>query len=83
MIGVNSDKDREELRAAVVEQMLPWRSFWDRSTSGPIATKWNVRSWPTLFVIDHRGVIREKYREPPGVEVLEAMIERLVGQAGP
>jgi hypothetical protein len=83
MIGVNSDKDREELKAAVVEQMLPWRSFWDGSTTGPIATKWNVRSWPTLFVIDHQGVIRVKYREPPGVEVLEAMIERFVGEAGP
>jgi hypothetical protein len=27
---------------------------------GPIATAWNVRGWPTLYILDHNGVIRYK-----------------------
>ena len=44
--------------------MIPpgsWRSFWNGgSTRGPISTAWNVRGWPTIYVLDHKGVIRFK-----------------------
>jgi hypothetical protein len=39
---------------------VTWRSAWDGSTSGPIATAWNVHGWPTIYVIDAKGVIRFK-----------------------
>ena len=62
LIGVNSDKDREEARATVKEENLPWRSFWNgpEGTYGPISRAWNVWSWPTLYLIDAEGVIRFK-----------------------
>jgi hypothetical protein len=25
-----------------------------KGTQGPIPTQWNVRGWPTLYVIDHK-----------------------------
>ncbi len=60
IVGINSDpKDR--LRKALDENELTWRSFWDGgNTSGPIASKWNVSAWPTIYVLDARGVIRFK-----------------------
>ena len=61
IIGVNSDRDREALKKTIAEKNLTWRSFWDGgSTNGPIATKWNIKGWPTTYVIDHKGVIRYK-----------------------
>src|SRR5690606_1619363 len=60
LIGVNSDPDREALKARIAEEKITWRSFWDGSTSGPIATAWNVNGWPTIYVLDHEGVIRFK-----------------------
>jgi hypothetical protein len=60
LIGINSDPDREELKKAMEKEQITWRSFWDRSTSGPIATKWNIHGWPTIYVLDHKGVIRSK-----------------------
>ena len=61
LIGVNSDGDREELKSVLKEKNITWRSFWDGgSTQGPIATRWNVRAWPTIYVLDHEGVIRYK-----------------------
>ena len=60
LLGVNSDgKDR--LRKAAANERITWPSFWDGgTTSGPIADKWNVHSWPTIYVLDAKGVIRFK-----------------------
>lgn len=60
LVGVNSDKDMEKLKARLDEEKITWPSFRDGSTSGPIATKWNVSGWPTIYVIDRKGVIRAK-----------------------
>jgi hypothetical protein len=43
------------------KQGITWRSFWNGgSTQGPISSAWNVRGWPTIYVLDHKGVIRYK-----------------------
>jgi hypothetical protein len=61
LVGINSDKGGSEtLRKIVAEQGIKWRNAVEGSTSGPIASSWNVRGWPTLVVIDAEGVIRWK-----------------------
>ena len=62
LIGVNSDGNLEEVRPALKEEQITWRSFWNgpKGTSGPISERWNVQSWPTIFVIDAEGAIRHK-----------------------
>jgi hypothetical protein len=79
IIGVNSDADRETVKKATAQEKLTWRSFWDGgSTDGPIARQWNVSGWPTLYVIDHRGVIVERVGARPKDKEL---IERKVKEA--
>src|SRR5262245_30113388 len=60
LIGVNSDTDKDELKKQNEKHEVTWRSFWNGpdGTDGPIARKWNVRGWPTIYVIDPKGVIR-------------------------
>ncbi len=62
LIGVNSDKDLDKLRDVVKEKNISWRSFWNGpdGTGGPISKAWNVRGWPTIYVLDSKGVIRYK-----------------------
>jgi hypothetical protein len=61
LIGINSDKDRQELKKVMEKEQITWRSFFDGgSTNGPIASKWNVMGWPTIYVIDSKGLIRYK-----------------------
>ncbi len=61
LVGVNSDP-KEHLKQALQRENITWRSFWDGgSTFGPIATRWNVHGWPTIYVLDQKGVIR--YRD--------------------
>ena len=61
LIGVNSDRNRDELKQVLEKEQITWRSFWNGGdTDGPISTAWNVKSWPTIYVLDHKGVIRYK-----------------------
>jgi hypothetical protein len=60
LLGINSDPDKEKLMQAMEKEQITWRSWWDQTTSGPISTAWNVHGWPTIYVLDHKGVIRYK-----------------------
>lgn len=79
IIGVNSDP-KDHVKKAIKEKNLTWRSFWDGGrTGGPIATKWNVTAWPTIYVLDAKGVIR--YRNVRGASMDKA-INTLLAEMG-
>ena len=79
LIGVNSDVDKEYLKKENEKQKITWRSFWcgKEGTVGPIPAQWNVSGWPTLYYIDHKGVIRAKnVREEDKIdELLDKLVE--------
>lgn len=79
LLGVNSDSDLDQLKRRVKEENISWRSFWNgpEGTRGPISTKWNVRGWPTIYVIDHKGVIR--YKNVRG-EAMDEAIDTLLAE---
>ena len=83
LIGVNSDRDREQLKKKNKAERITWRSFWNgpKGTGGPISKAWNVRGWPTIYLIDHNGVIRHKFVGSPGGEQLDKLIDALVAEA--
>ncbi len=60
LIGVNFDESKAVLKKVEEEHKITWRSFFDGRQRGPIAKKWRIASLPTIFVIDHKGVIRYK-----------------------
>jgi hypothetical protein len=79
LIGINSDKDLEELQDVLVEENITWRSFWNGpdGTGGPISTQWNVRSWPTIYILDHEGKIR--FKGPRG-EAMDEAVDQLLAE---
>jgi hypothetical protein len=65
LIGVNSDGTNSEeglakFRTKAKEAGVSWRSFRNESTEPSISETWRVQGWPTLYYIDHEGVIRHK-----------------------
>jgi thiol-disulfide isomerase/thioredoxin len=59
IIAVNSDGDPAEAKQAKSDNELPYPAWFDGgSTKGPIATRWGVTGWPTVYILDHKGVIR-------------------------
>jgi hypothetical protein len=60
IVGVNSDDDKKKLKERMEKEKITWRSFWDGGTDGPISRQWNVQGWPTIYILDAKGVIRAK-----------------------
>jgi hypothetical protein len=58
------------------KEKLNWRSFMDQQ--GTIFAKWNVAGTPTLYVIDHKGLIRHKWKAYPGAKAVDAALEKLI-----
>ncbi len=74
LLGVNSDS-KERLKQVLKREKMTWPSWWDGgATDGPIARKWNVHGWPTIYVLDHKGVIRFK---DPALEVVDSLLKEL------
>jgi thiol-disulfide isomerase/thioredoxin len=77
LVGVNGDGSKSSATKAVADHQIFWRSFWNgkEGPGGPIAVAWNVRGWPTVYVLDQQGAIR--HRNPAG-NALEDSLEALV-----
>jgi hypothetical protein len=66
------------------KEKLNWRSFADagpEDTLGPIARTWNLRGTPTLFILDHKGVIRYRWLGSPGEKKIDEAIGKLIKEA--
>ena len=78
IVGVNSDANRETVKEVTAKENITWRSFWDGGViGGPIQSQWNISGFPTMYLIDHRGIIvgkvwPEKDEQLIGQKVTEA-----------
>lgn len=84
LVGVNSDgTDTEEglaaYRAQCKELGVTWRSFRNESTTPPISDVWRVQGWPTLYFLDHEGVIRHK--DVRDEEEMETVLAEMIAAA--
>ena len=69
LIGVNSDQDKQTIEKGLKEHKVTWRSFQNKREGKPdIAKEFKVQGWPTLYLIDHNGVIRKKWLGSPDTE---------------
>ena len=83
LIGVNSDRDREQLKETLQAENITWRSFWNGgSTGGPISTRWNVRGWPSLYLLNDKGIICHKFLGSPGGETVDRLVNELLAEMG-
>jgi peroxiredoxin len=82
VIGVNtSETSTADLKKVVEKENLTWRSFSDPRTTeglGPIAKKWNLAGTPTIYLIDHHGVIRHKWLGGAPEKVIDNAVEDLI-----
>jgi hypothetical protein len=79
LLGINSDPDKAALKKAMEKEGITWRSWRNGgSTTGPISKKWNIQGWPTIYVLDAKGVIR--YRDVREKELDEAVDKLLAEQ---
>ena len=84
LLGVNSDRNRKMIRSVMKRENISWRSWWDERIGGPIASKWQVTTSPTLYVLDANGVIRHIAAGAANIDVdeIEGVIDSLLEELG-
>ena len=81
LLGINTDEKKEEYFAKAKEMEVTWRSAWEGSTGGAICKQYRVEGFPTLLLLDHKGVIRQKWVGGPEEGELDKAVDELVAEA--
>jgi thiol-disulfide isomerase/thioredoxin len=59
LISINVDMDKDRLTKSLEKRPMPW-THWRDTSKGGIAEVWSVHSFPTIYILDAKGVIRHK-----------------------
>jgi thiol-disulfide isomerase/thioredoxin len=76
LVSISCDARKETLIAFLAKQPMPWTHWWN-GESGGIQAEWNVTFFPTIYVLDAEGVIRDKGSRGKD---LEKAVERLLNE---
>jgi thiol-disulfide isomerase/thioredoxin len=78
LVSVNCDDEPAAAKAFLTHTSMPWVHWWT-GPEGAIIDEWNVGSFPTIYLIDARGVVRDKdYKGTLRDEKLEEAVNDLL-----
>jgi hypothetical protein len=80
LLGINNDGTAEEVLPRFQKEGITWRNAIEPE-EGSLASQWNVSGYPSLYLIDAEGKIRNHWLGSPGDEVLDQRIDELVAEA--
>jgi peroxiredoxin len=87
LIGVNTNGiTADKLKQVMDKEKLSWRSFADprdekqEGFARPVCDQWNLEGTPSMYVLDHKGVIRYKWFGPREKDI-DAAIAKLLKEA--
>ena len=87
LIGVNGGDSREKAQRTASEKGMTWPSW--HSGEAPregIAIEYDIQSWPTVFVLDAKGVIRHRFvgNDPEKLDnAVDALMAEMAGPKAP
>ena len=76
LVGINSDPEPSRVQQLIKEGNISWRSFQDVDQT--IATKWRIKAYPSLVLIDASGNIVESGDSMRDYKTLGGKIDALV-----
>jgi thiol-disulfide isomerase/thioredoxin len=81
IVSVSADSEKGDLTEFLTTEKMPWTHWWD-GEKGPVTKMFKIKAFPTLFLIDAKGVIRQKWVGNPGNDKIDKAVEDLVAEAG-
>jgi thiol-disulfide isomerase/thioredoxin len=83
LVSVSADEKVTTLKEFLEKESMPW-THWFAGQGGEVLRDWNISGFPTLFVIDAKGVIRGKFVgvAPDTEKKLDDLVEKCVKEAG-
>jgi thiol-disulfide isomerase/thioredoxin len=79
LVGVNGDVDSARLKEGLQKYGITWRSFQNKpGNAEAISKKWNIGGWPTLYLLDQKGIIRHRWTDTVPPEELNREVDALI-----
>ena len=72
LISISADSDEQKWREFVAQKKMEWRQYWDHE--GNMRRLFQVQEFPTYFVIDRDGSIRDRL---VGINPQDSVVHRL------
>ena len=79
LVSISLDAKKETLQEFLKKEPMPWTHIWNGQGVG-IAKDWEVRSIPSIYVLDDKGVVR--YKNVRGQQMEDAALTLLKGMGG-
>jgi peroxiredoxin len=85
LLGVDCEDSRETARGVMARERMTWPNWFDGPQGeGPIARRYHIRAYPSVFLIDAKGVIRARVGTFDQVDkLLEEIKQPASGQPTP
>jgi thiol-disulfide isomerase/thioredoxin len=74
-ISLSADAKKETLTQFLEKESMPWTHWWNGGASGAAIEDYRIRFYPTIYVLDEKGVIRFKHVRG---EAMDRAIESLL-----
>jgi thiol-disulfide isomerase/thioredoxin len=77
LVSISADAKKETLTDFLKKEPMPWTHWWNGAKGG-ILDELNVEGFPTIFVLDAKGVIRYKeVREEEMDKAVDALLKEM------
>jgi thiol-disulfide isomerase/thioredoxin len=62
LLGVDCEHgDKDTARAVMARERMTWPNWFDGAVgTGPITKRYHIRGYPSVFILDAKGVIRDR-----------------------
>ena len=77
-VSISADEEKQTLEDFLKKTPMPWTHWY--SGMGGVVEDWDIEGYPTIFILDAKGVIRKKIEEADS-KAIDAEVEKLVKQA--
>jgi RNA polymerase sigma factor (sigma-70 family) len=84
ILGVDCDEEKQAAIKAIQDERITWPNWHDGAPgTGPIASRYHIRSYPTVLVLDARGIIRHKQALGTGLDsAVDELLKELESKGG-
>ena len=78
LLGVHCESQKV-LNDLVERDVVTWRT-WADGERGPIAKSWEIKGFPSVYLIDQNGVVRKRFGGSSSAEEFDEAIHTLLGE---
>jgi thiol-disulfide isomerase/thioredoxin len=82
LVSISADDSKETVKKFLEKNPMPW-THWHIGPDSEVLDLWDIEGFPTIFVVDHKGVIRYKdVRDKRMDEAVDTLLKEMEEKEG-